>query len=117
MAPSRLPRTGPPWCPRPPREHPRPDPPPLLGEEAGAVARHARGERRLLAPQPGVEELGDPPRLGEHDRLQPRLDEADEELERRGVGARLRAEEEEWAPLAGGARLGDPVELAAGEGL
>ena len=70
-----------------PREKLPLDPPPLFGEEAGAVARDARGERRLLAPQPGVEQLGDPPRLGEHDRFESRLDEADEEL---GSGALAR---------------------------
>ncbi len=93
------------------------DAPPLLGEEAGAVARHPSGELRLLAPEPGVEELGDPPRLGEDDRLEPRPDEAREELERHRVGARLRPEEQQVAPLARRAGLGDPVELPAGEGL
>ena len=93
------------------------DPPPLLGEEAGAVARHPRGERRLLPPQPGVEQLGDPPRLGEDDRLQPGVDEADEELERGGVRARLRPEEQQVAALARRPRLGDPVELPPGERL
>ena len=49
--------------------------------------------------------------------LRPALTKRDEELERRGVGARLRPEEQQVAVLARRARLGDPVELAAGEGL
>ena len=83
------------------REQPSLDVPAFFRQEARAIGSDATSEPRVLPAQPGVQQLGDAPGLGEDDRLLASLEQPHEQSQGGRVGARLRTEERDVTPGPG----------------
>ena len=91
------------------------DLPPLFREEPGPVRADPSSQVRPVLQNPGVQQLGDLPRLGERQGAKAGVEALQEEFGGERVGAGVRVQEKEMPPRAGRAALLHRFKRKAGQ--